>query len=617
MSGKEYKVRFAQGSLSTYSRNLPLFEQTVYFATDTEQLYLNGIKYGDANRGIPVVDDAWRALVYFMQHQDDIMSGKIPNVVQISNGASGNGHAVVTYDDVDNYRMDFYLSVDLSSSSKQGFVRKHTYALFADGLFYPEILDAFEYSFIPHLSESNPTTDLHYDFYGLYETWIESTNGAITKHYWDGTKYVNTLLPTSKNIALETICTYVYSFGTTPTITYGPDSITAASVFTLERMQMDGIKTQLFCINGWIVKNGKLITYADGARPMLLLNQDGKDLEVGEQIKIDCSDDALIDEVRTTGFSWSYSDNVYTLTKKYEGRQFIYLNRSKYINSISYYRAGMSKTFTVSTPDGIREITVLNDPSSFISSIAEINYDNGAIYKNYPDGSKVLLPTSKDTYINYLRRYEHSFESTPTISYGSDTITIAGIVLNQVLLNGVPTQLYCPNTWIVKSGRLITYSNGARPMVIRNSNGDVLQRGEYIKIYAGSDDILYEPMMETTAWEYEYASGVCTLTYDAVSIESPIWLNKQKYISKIEYYGEWGVKTFTISTPSGVQNVDVIDQPRNVLDDITALESRLPVGTADISDKSITKEKLAFDIAVDISAETVANIDTWINNAFK
>ena len=54
-----------------------------------------------------------------------------------------------------------------------------------------------------------------------------------------------------------------------------------------------------------------------------------------------------------------------------------------------------------------------------------------------------------------------------------------------------------------------------------------------------------------------------------------------------------------------------------MLDDITALESRLPVGTADISDKSITKEKLAFDIAVDISAETVANIDTWINNAFK
>ena len=617
MNGKEYSVRFAQGSASTYLRNLPLFEQTVYFTTDTEQLYLNGIKYGDANRGIPVEDSAYEALAHFMEHRDDIMSGKMPNVVQIRNGNSGNGHAVVVYDDVDNWRADFYLSVDLSSSSKQGFVRKHTYALFADGIFYPELLDAFEYSFIPHLSESNPTADLHYDFYGLYETWIESTNGAITKHYWDGTKYVNTLLPTSKNIALETICTYVYSFGTTPTITYGPDSIIAASVFTLERMQMDSIQTQLFCVNNWLVKNGKLITYADGARPMLLLNQDGKDLEVGEQVKIDCSDDALIDEVQTTGFTWSYSDNVYTLTKKHEGRQFIYLNRGKYINGISYYRAGMSKTFTVSTPDGVREITVLNDPSSLISSVAEINYDNGALYKNYLNGSKVLLPTSKDTSLELLRRYEHSFESTPTISYGSETITTGGFVLNQVLLNGVPTQLYWPNTWVVKSGRLITYSNGTRPMVIRNSNGGQPQKGEYIKIYADSDDILDEMKMIGTWWDDEYADGVYTLTCASSVINSPIWLNKQKYISKIEYYGEWGVKTFTISTPSGVQNVRVVDYPEYVLDDIAALESRFPIGTADISDKSITKEKLAFDITVDISAETVANINTWIKNAFK
>ena len=81
MSGKEYSVRFAQGSASTYLRNLPLFEQTVYFTTDTEQLYLNGIKYGDANRGIPVEDSAYEALAHFIEHQDDIMSGKMPNVV--------------------------------------------------------------------------------------------------------------------------------------------------------------------------------------------------------------------------------------------------------------------------------------------------------------------------------------------------------------------------------------------------------------------------------------------------------------------------------------------------------------------------------------------------------
>lgn len=141
-----------------------------------------------------------------------------------------------------------------------------------------------------------------------------------------------------------------------------------------------------------------------------------------------------------------------------------------YVTSISYYGAGMSKTFTVSTPAGVREITVLNDPSGVANSITEVNYNNGALYKNYPDGRSALLPTSKDTTTEYLRRYEHSFESTPTISYSSETVTKGGFVLNRVLLDGAPTWLYFPNTWIVRGGRLVTYSNGIRPMVIRNPN---------------------------------------------------------------------------------------------------------------------------------------------------
>lgn len=157
-------------------------------------------------------------------------------------------------------------------------------------------------------------------FKGLNEAWIDSDGGEIIKHYWGGTAYINTVLPTSKELSSETICKYTYSFGSTPTITFGPDSVVAASTFTLKRVSLNNIQTQLFCTDSWVVKNGKLLTYSSGSRPMLLLNQNGGDLEVGEQVKIDCSNTDLIDETQTTGFTWEYTDNVYTLTKTYEGR---------------------------------------------------------------------------------------------------------------------------------------------------------------------------------------------------------------------------------------------------------------------------------------------------------
>lgn len=71
-----------------------------------------------------------------------------------------------------------------------------------------------------------------------------------------------------------------------------------------------------------------------------------------------------------------------------------------------------------------------------------------------------------------------------TISYSdSDVISYDIYTSNRVSISGVQKWMYAPNTWIVRGGRLVTYSNGSRPMFIKTEyDSAYIKKGDRLVI---------------------------------------------------------------------------------------------------------------------------------------
>ena len=74
-----------------------------------------------------------------------------------------------------------------------------------------------------------------------------------------------------------------------------------------------------------------------------------------------------------------------------------------------------------------------------------------------------------------------------TISYSdSSTITYDVYTSNRVSISNVSKQLYAPKNWIVKNGRLVTYSDGSRPIFILREYGEMHIQKEDQLVIVGS-----------------------------------------------------------------------------------------------------------------------------------
>lgn len=159
--------------------------------------------------------------------------------------------------------------------------------------------------------------------------------------------------------------------------------------------------------------------YSDGSRPLVLTRKDGSGLRSGDQIRIKCGSSDLIDTAKSPKtFSWEYVDGMYTLTATSDGVLVVYLNRNKYIHSISHYSEGTTKTFTISTPSGVKEIRVITDPTSLLNSVTNLEAKFPVNTNDIADSSvteeKLAFDLSKNG--RFDTRWFNSIQSNITIS---------------------------------------------------------------------------------------------------------------------------------------------------------------------------------------------------------
>lgn len=433
MTNEEKQVRFIQGSDSNYLENQSSYTNAIYFATDVKKLYLNGGKYGDARREIQVVNTLGKATEYFLAQADLIISGAYPSIVQVCGDSTyGTGIATATYEDNKNFRVDAYVSQNPSLTAESGSMC-HLYTLYADG--QPSLgWTQIDYQYMPGITLSSPNEDFHNAYFkGLKEAWIESRDGRIAEHYWNGSKYVDTVLPTSKEVSTTMIGTYSYNFNLSPTLTYG--STYWQDSFELHQVLLDGVQTPMYCPNSWIISGGQLVVYSDGSRPLVLTRKDGSGLRSGDQIRIKCGSSDLIDTAKSPKtFSWTYEDGMYTLTAESDGVLVVYLNRNKYIHSIAHYSEGTTKTFTISTPSGVKEIRVITDPTSLLNSVTNLEAKFPVNTSDIADSSvteeKLAFDLSKNG--RFDTRWINSIQSNITISTSFPSTATSALVTNVI-----------------------------------------------------------------------------------------------------------------------------------------------------------------------------------------
>lgn len=381
MSISKKKIRFVQGTKSNYDSTT--YEDAIYFATDSKELYLNGNVYGK-NSSIQQVGSLSETSLWFLQHADAVIAGETPNLISFKTN-SGEGYAFASYKDALNFRIDAYTPYDVLSPSTVTEVGtlNHYFAIYKDGqpdtTFGMTWIPVQGYDMFPMRSGNNIE-----HVAGWKEYWLDSTDGEIKKHYWDGSKFQEIVLPTSKDIETTYTTVYQLSFTRTPTLTFS----TSTKVYndqTMYRAVLAGAYTQMYCDERWIVKGDNLISYSDGTRYVCFCNQDGGQLSVGSQICIQCDGDCIDMDLTSSCFSHAFTDGVHilTVTTDPQGDAFIAIKRYMYMSAIMYRTPGSTKTFTVSTPSGVQPITVVSDVSGFATK-DELNTVSNTLNAKFP-----------------------------------------------------------------------------------------------------------------------------------------------------------------------------------------------------------------------------------------
>ena len=100
------------------------------------------------------------------------------------------------------------------------------------------------------------------------------------------------------------------------------------------------------------------------------------------------------------------------------------------------------------------------------------------------DFTHVLLPTSKDIASNYEMKYVLDFQQSPSLKFSANTKydSKTGTTMYQMILGGDTTNMYCDNNWILKGGKLISYSDGTRSICVCGENGSNLSVGDRVCI---------------------------------------------------------------------------------------------------------------------------------------
>lgn len=383
MSISKRKIRFVQGTKSNYDSTT--YEDAIYFATDSKELYLNGNVYGK-NSSIQQVSSLSETSLWFLQHAYAVIAGETPNLISFKTN-SGEGYAFASYKDALNFRIDAYTPYDVLSPSTVTEVGtlNHYFAIYKDG--QPDTTSGMtwipvqSYDIFPMRSGNNIE-----HVAGWKEYWLDSTDGEIKKHYWDGGKFQEIVLPTSKDIETTYTTKYQISFTRTPSLTFSDSATKFYDNQTIYRAIVAGTATQMYCDNNWIVKGDNLISYSDGTRYVCFCNENGGSLSVGDQICIQCNDDCVDTELTSSCFSHAATEDgvhILTVVTNPDGDAFIAIKRYMYINAIMYRTPGSTKTFTVSTPSGVQPITVVSDISN-LATKDEVNTAYDTLNAKFP-----------------------------------------------------------------------------------------------------------------------------------------------------------------------------------------------------------------------------------------
>lgn len=363
------KVRFIQGNVQDYFKNKGQYEDAIYFCTDTGRLYLNEMLYGNTLSNIWTVEGQAKAQQYFVNMAERILSGELLNIVRIQDPENGqNGIAFATYKDKDNFRVDAYVS-NKWGADPTGIYCVHIYSTYANGVF-SSWREGYDYQYLPFCDADGVTAEDHKEYFnGLKETWIESTDGVIAKHWWDGEKYDKTILPTSQNVTKDTTLRYSIDFTKGSSVTYSSMSAIRYDQFTLYQMMYGGVNTMVFADTGFIMNSGNLYNSASGTRYICPLNQNGSPLAAEDVIYIKGSvigGGNIYDREKTSSqFEVTHDDDtdIYAFTVKQNTTQdnlFIGITRGAYLSYIKYNSTNNTSTFTVSTPNGISTITAMS-----------------------------------------------------------------------------------------------------------------------------------------------------------------------------------------------------------------------------------------------------------------
>lgn len=372
MNETENKVRFVQGPYAKY--NEADYVDAVYFAIDTKQLFLNGQAYG--GNTIPLFSGTGRATEYFLSQAAEIISGVQPNICMVTTddgNGSGIGYAVATYIDEKNFRVDYYAQENKTSGITENtsgeLYRK--FILYKDGQPTSGFLDVYDYDIIP--GNYRPSSASNH-MVGYKEFGLSSADGELKTVFWNGTDFTRVLLPTSKDVTSTYKTEYLLNFGGSPSLKFGSNTkYNSNTSHTSYQMILGGATTNVYCDNSWVVRSGKLISYSDGTRDICVCNQNGGYLSVGDRVAIVCDGDCI--DMSQTSDCFSYSSikdsdtttHILTVKSAPAGDVFIAIKRYMYISMIGYQTEGNTKTFTVSTPSGVEEISVLKDPENLVT----------------------------------------------------------------------------------------------------------------------------------------------------------------------------------------------------------------------------------------------------------
>lgn len=150
-----------------------------------------------------------------------------------------------------------------------------------------------------------------------------------------------------------------------------------------------------------------------------------------------------------------------------------------------------------------------------------------------------------------------------TISYSdSSVITYGDYTSNRVSISGVQKQMYAPKDWLVKNGRLVTYSSGSRPVFITRDRDEVYIQKEDQLVIVGSC-AAQSGVVDREKTPSSYIQSITTTVNDGVYTETiifsqthlnsaqPIFLYRHSYIQKIYYKAKRYSNQLRFMSPHG------------------------------------------------------------------